>query len=83
MDDLAETLPTMHRLALAYAPGRTRLAWLALLALDSRLAGVLRSASEPMLAQIRLAWWRDMLARSEADRPRRRTLAQPDRIVGR
>ncbi len=69
MDDLAETLPAMHRLALAYAPGRVRHAWLALLALDSRLAGVLRSASEPMLAQIRLAWWRDMLARKEADRP--------------
>lgn len=69
MDDLRETLPTMHRLALAYAPTRVRPAWLALLGLDSRLAGILRNSSEPMLAQIRLAWWRDMLARNEADRP--------------
>ncbi len=69
MDDLLETLPNLHRLALAYAPGRVRRAWLALLALDARLAGVLRSSSEPMLAQIRLAWWRDMLAREAQDRP--------------
>ncbi len=69
MDDLRETLPTLHRLALAYAPSRARDAWLALLALDARLAGVLRGSSEPMLAQIRLAWWRDMLARGEQDRP--------------
>jgi phytoene synthase len=69
MDELRDTLPAMQRLALAYAPGRTRAAWLALLALDTRLANVLRSSSEPMLAQIRLAWWRDMLARDTADRP--------------
>jgi phytoene synthase len=69
MDELRDTLPAMQRLALAYAPGRTRAAWLALLALDTRLANVLRSSSEPMLAQIRLAWWRDMLARDAADRP--------------
>jgi phytoene synthase len=69
MVDLRETLPAMQRLALVYAPGRMREPTLALLALDSRLAGVLRSASEPMLAQIRLAWWRDMLARDAAERP--------------
>lgn len=70
MDDLRETLATMQRLALAYAPRRARRTTLALLALDSRLAAILRGSSEPMLAQIRLAWWRDMLAREEADRPR-------------
>lgn len=69
MDDLRETLPAIQRLALAYAPARTRDATLALLALDGRLAGVLRSASEPMLAQIRLAWWRDILGREAAERP--------------
>lgn len=69
MDDLRETLPAMQRLALAYAPRSARDATLALLALDTRLAGVLRGASEPMLAQIRLAWWRDMLGRKAEERP--------------
>jgi 15-cis-phytoene synthase len=55
-------LPTLQRLALAYAPAANRLAWLGLLALDSRLAGIVRGAREPMLAQMRLAWWRDRLA---------------------
>jgi phytoene synthase len=69
MAELLESLPVLHRLALAYAPGGMRQATLALLALDARLAETVRSASEPMLAQIRLAWWRDMLARDAADRP--------------
>ena len=69
MDDLLQTLPPLHRLALAYAPAHARKATLALFALDSRLAEIVRSASEPMLAQIRLAWWRDMLGRGTSDRP--------------
>jgi 15-cis-phytoene synthase len=69
MTELLETLPVLHRLALAYAPGRMRDATLALLALDNRLAGIVRSASEPMLAQVRLAWWRDMLGREAGERP--------------
>lgn len=52
----------MSRLALAYAPARARDPWLALLALDARLGGILRSAREPMLAQLKLAWWRDRLS---------------------
>jgi len=54
-------LPPLSRLALAYAPGRARADWLTLLAFDARLAGVVRQAREPMLAQLRLAWWRDRL----------------------
>ncbi len=69
MGHILDTLPVLHRLALAYAPKRSRAAFLALLALDARLAEVVRSASEPMLAQIRLAWWRDILAREGEDRP--------------
>lgn len=41
-----------------------------MLALDARLAGVVRAAREPMLAQIRLAWWRDRLLADPADWPR-------------
>jgi phytoene synthase len=59
--DLIETLPPPWRLALAYAPVDMREKWLTLLALDVRLGGVVRSAREPVLAQMRLAWWRDRL----------------------
>ena len=58
---LLALLPPVQRLALAYAPTRARPAWLALLALDTRLAQQVRSAREPMLTQIRLAWWHDRL----------------------
>lgn len=58
---LAETLAPPARLALAYAPRAARPAWLAFLALDARLAGVVRQAREPLIGQIRLAWWRERL----------------------
>jgi phytoene synthase len=55
------SLPVEQRLALAYAPRRSRDLLLAVLALDARLASVVRSIREPLLAQARLAWWRDRL----------------------
>ena len=61
---LIETLPVLQRLALAYAPASDRLALLGLLALDARLSGIVRNSHEPMLAQLRLAWWRESLAGS-------------------
>lgn len=61
-DQLLESLGPINRLALAYAPHSTRLPLLALLALDMRLAGIVRNSREPMLAQLRLAWWREQLA---------------------
>ena len=65
-----ERLPTLQRLALAYAPRHAHTATLGLLLLDDRLGGIVRRASEPMLAQIKLAWWRDTLSRSPADWPK-------------
>lgn len=59
--DLLAELPVLQRLALAYAPGDAREPTLALLALDTRLAAILRAAREPALAQLRLAWWREQL----------------------
>jgi len=59
---LVEHLPAPQRLALSYASTPGRSATLALLALDARLAGLLRKRGEPVLAQVRLAWWRDTLA---------------------
>jgi phytoene synthase len=62
-------LPAAQRLALAYAPARSRSLILALLRLDGRLAAALRGSREPLAAQLRLAWWRDMLARPLHDWP--------------
>ena len=64
-----ELLP-LSRLVLAYAPARARPDWLTILALDARLAGVVRQAREPMLAQMRLAWWRDRFAADPATWPK-------------
>jgi phytoene synthase len=58
---LLETLPAAQRLALSYAPASARRATLAVLALDARLGAAVRQRGEPVLAQIRLAWWRDIL----------------------
>ena len=67
---LLDSLPAVQRVALAYAPPRTRDAWLGLLALDARLAQVVRETREPMLGQIRLAWWRERLGETPAKRPK-------------
>jgi len=67
--DLVEELPVLQRLALAYAPAPVRLPTLALFALDTRLAAILRAAREPMLAQLRLAWWREQLKADVATWP--------------
>ena len=65
---LAEISP-VQRLALAYAPRRAQLATLALFALDGRLAACVRKGREPIVAQLRLAWWRDVLSKPVAKWP--------------
>lgn len=68
-DPLVAALPAVARLALVYAPARARQQTLALLALDARLAALIRRSSEPMLAQLRLAWWREAIAQDPAKWP--------------
>lgn len=58
-----------RRLALGYAPAAARPLFLGLYALDAKLAGIVRSAREPMLGQLKLAWWRDQLGKPIAARP--------------
>lgn len=41
----------------------------ALFAFDAQMAGIVLQAREPMLAQIRLQWWHDVLAKPAAARP--------------
>ena len=67
--ELLEGLPLAQRLALSYAPTRARHDTLTLLALDTRLAEILRQKSEVLFAQLKLAWWRDRLGEPPARWP--------------
>ena len=71
---LAETLGPVERLALVYAPARFRLLWLGYLALESRLARTAQGGKEPMLAQIKLAWWRERFDTAVSEWPSREPL---------
>lgn len=65
-----DALPDAQRLAWAYANSASRAPLSILMALDLRLADIVRSIREPLLAQMRLAWWRDELAKSPEARPK-------------
>jgi 15-cis-phytoene synthase len=69
-DPILDSLPAVQRVALAYALPEGRRAWLGFFALDSRLAQILRETREPMLGQIRLAWWLERLIEAPDKRPR-------------
>ena len=62
-----EDLPPERRLALAYVPAAHRPAMDAFLRLDFVLGRAVGQASEPIVGQLRLAWWRDALG-ADADR---------------
>lgn len=68
-NDFLQQLHPVTRLALAYATRSSRPRLLAFIALDMRLAGIVRNSREPMLAQLRLAWWREQLRQDGADWP--------------
>ncbi|MBH5322680.1 hypothetical protein [Aurantiacibacter sediminis] len=68
-DALIDTLPLPQRLALSYAPKKVRSGTLALLALDERLSGILRQKGETIIAQMKLAWWRDRFAETPTQWP--------------
>lgn len=57
------------RLALAYATAAGRPLWSAYFALEARLAEAGRRTSQPMMTQLRLAWWRDRLNAPASDWP--------------
>lgn len=62
-------LTLASRVALAWAAGGTRSLLVPLFALDERLGRIIAVAREPMLAQLRLAWWRDRLGEAQNSRP--------------
>lgn len=55
-------LPPLLRLALGYAPHKTHGLFASLFAWDHQMANIVARHSDPLLAQIKLAWWRDLLA---------------------
>jgi NADH dehydrogenase [ubiquinone] 1 alpha subcomplex assembly factor 6 len=61
-----------------FAPAERREALFALYAFNYEIARVRESVSEPMLGQIRLQWWREVIAAAYAgDPPREHQTAQP------
>lgn len=64
-----------QRIALAYMRGEECDMLAGALALDQRLARIVAHASEPALAQMRLAWWRDNLSKPVSER------ASGDRVL--
>ena len=69
-DQSPELLPPEAGLALAWTPPKVRAALTTAFALDRRLAGIAARTTEPMLGQMRLAWWRGALGTPVPDRPR-------------
>lgn len=71
MNASLNTLPEdpERALILAYAPPAGRPALAALLALDDALALLLRTTSQPAVGQLRLAWWREALAKLDTAPP--------------
>lgn len=70
MSDIDHDLTPPQRLALAYAKGEQRDALSFMLRLDARLCSIVGRASEPMIAQMKLSWWREALSCEPARRPK-------------
>ncbi|MFA6220372.1 MAG: hypothetical protein WC692_11440 [Erythrobacter sp.] len=66
----ADPPPPEQDLALAYARPADRALLACVLGFDRALGRAVAMASEPIVGQLRLAWWRDSLGASPADRPR-------------
>ena len=63
-------LPPEAELAIAWSTPKVRAALTTALQLDRRLARIVARTTEPMLGQMRLAWWREALGKPVAERPR-------------
>lgn len=64
-----EPLAAEHRIAIGYMARKLRAAMSIYFALDQRLGRIVAKTTEPMLGQMRLAWWRDMFAKPVSERP--------------
>jgi 15-cis-phytoene synthase len=82
MTDPALALTPPAQLAIAYAPSGLRPAFALLLQIDNRFADILRNAREPMIAQIKMAWWREAFGKPRHLRPKGEPLLQTLNAVG-
>lgn len=64
-----EELPSERTLALAYARPNDRDTIDAFLRLDFNLGRAVAQASEPIVGQLRLAWWRESLGVADGEKP--------------
>ncbi len=64
-----EEMSPEKRIALANCAVEIRTPLAVYFALDNRLSNLVAKTSEPMLAQMRLAWWRDQFERDPEQRP--------------
>lgn len=67
--EIQENLAAEQRVALAHMRGTAREMLAGAFAFDRRLARIVAHAGEPLLAQMRLAWWRDNLSKPVSGRP--------------
>ena len=70
MNSQNTALTPPSRLALAYAKGKSRAFLELLLTHDLRLAAIISNIKEPLIGQMRMAWWRDVIAKPAAQRPK-------------
>jgi phytoene synthase len=66
---LSPQLDADRALALTYVPAARRQALRTLWELDVALGAVLAGGREPLISQIKLAWWRDSLAKLDREKP--------------
>ena len=69
MTPIGNEVSELVRLAFAYGSAELRSRALPLFALEARLASIIARMNEPLLAQMRLAWWRDQLMMQATERP--------------
>lgn len=82
MVNVMSTLAPPAKLALAYASGSIRPQFTLMLEIDNRLQQIVETAREPMIAQIKMAWWREAFEKSPHARPKGEPLLQALNEVG-
>ena len=68
--DAEQNLSPPQLMAIAYAKRELREAFSLLLEFDNRLMAIAAKGQETLIKQLRLAWWREQLAKDHNDRPK-------------
>jgi 15-cis-phytoene synthase len=76
-----DALDPAKKLALAYARPEIREVLAIMLKLDMRLGRVLQQSTEPLIAQMRVAWWRDAFGKPTDQWPKGEPLFQDIKML--